>query len=135
MTRGSMIIRFIDIALTVLFGFIAVSDIEHKTQIKLPREVTAATVPTHINTISILVLDGPRYTLLDGSQVLISDSDLFRVEQALLAVRQKYLDRNQDVLVLIQPDPNSPIQLTVNVLDVCERNHIVKNINYVEPDV
>ncbi|MDZ7344516.1 MAG: biopolymer transporter ExbD [candidate division KSB1 bacterium] len=135
MTRGSMIIRFIDIALTVLFGFIAVSEIEHKTQIKLPHNVAAATVPTHVNTISILVLDGPRYTLLDGPQMVISDSDLYRVEQALLAVRQKYLERHQDVLVLIQPDPNSPIQLTVNVLDICERNHIVKNINYVEPGV
>jgi biopolymer transport protein ExbD len=135
MGKGSMIIRFIDIALTVLFGFIAVSDIEQKTQVKLPRDVTAVSEPTKINTISVLVLDGPRYTLLDGAREIASDTDLERVEQVLLDVRRQYLDQNQDVLVLIQPDPNSPIQLTVNVLDVCERNQLQKSINYVEPGV
>ncbi len=135
MGKGSMIIRYIDIALTVLFGFIAISDIEQKTQVRLPRSVSSVSTPTAINTVSLVVLPGPVYTLLEGTTEVISNPELERVEQELINVRQKYLDRQQDIIVLIQPDPNSPVQLTVNVLDICERNQIQRNINYVEPGV
>jgi biopolymer transport protein ExbD len=135
MGKGSMIIRLIDIALTVLFGFIAVSDVEQKTQVKLPRDVTGVPQETKLNTVSILVLDGPRYTVMVGAQEIMSDMDLARVEEVLIKINQQFLDRNEGVIFLIQPDPNSPIQLTVNILDVCERNHFTKNINYVEPGV
>jgi biopolymer transport protein ExbD len=135
MGKGSMIIRLIDIALTVLFGFIAVSDVEQKTQVKLPRDVTGVPQQTKLNTVSILVLDGPRYMIMDGVQEVASDTVLERIEEKLIQIHQIFVDRNEDVIFLIQPDPNSPIQLTVNVLDVCERNHFAKNINYVEPGV
>ncbi|MBC6951985.1 hypothetical protein DWB58_29055 [candidate division KSB1 bacterium] len=135
MGNPSMIIRYIDIALTVLFGFIAISDVEQKTQVKLPSNVSAVSTPTQINTVSLIVLPGPMYTLLEDATEITSNAELEAVEQVLLNVRQKYLDQNQDIIVLIQPDPNSPVQLTVNVLDVCERNQIQRNINYVEPGV
>jgi len=135
MGNAGMVIRYIDIALTMLFGFIAISDIERKTQVNLPRDVAAVTSPSRINTVSVLVLEGPRYTVMDGALEIASDTDLHKIEQVMQAVRRNYLDRREDVVFLIQPDPNAPIQLTVNVLDVCERNHFVKNINYVEPGV
>jgi len=135
MGNAGMVIRYIDIALTMLFGFIAISDVERKTQVNLPRDVAAVSVPSRINTVSILVLEGPRYTVMDGAVEIASDTDLHQIEQVMQAVRQNYLDRREDVIFLIQPDPNAPIQLTVNVLDVCERNHFVKNINYVESGV
>jgi hypothetical protein len=97
--------------------------------------VTGVPQQTKLNTVSILVLDGPRYTVMDGPREIMSDTDLERVEEVLIKINQQFLDRNEGVIFLIQPDPNSPIQLTVNVLDVCERNHFVKNINYVEPGV
>lgn len=130
-----MIIRYIDIALTMLFGFIAISDIERKTQVNLPREVAAVTAPSKLKTVSVLVLEGPRYTVMEGALEIASDADLRKIEQVMQALRQSYLRRQEDVIFLIQPDPNAPIQLTVNVLDICERNHFVKNINYVESGV
>jgi len=135
MGNSSMMIRYIDISLTVLFGFVAISDLEIKTQIKLPREVSVVSQPARLNTVSIIVLEGSRYTLLEGDKPIISESALELVEDSLLQVRQRYLAEQKDVLVLIQPDPNSPIQLTVNVLDVCERHKIAKNINYVESGI
>ena len=135
MSKGGMIIRYIDIALTVLFGFIAISDLEIKTQIKLPSNVSSIEKPAHLNTVSIIVQEGSRYTLMQADKPVVTEATLERVEEVLLEVRKPYLDQQQDVLVLIQPDPNSPIQLTVNILDVCERNHIAKNINYVEPGI
>ena len=135
MGNAGMVIRYIDIALTMLFGFIAISDVERKTQVNLPRDVAAASSPSKINTVTVLVLEGPRYTVMDGAVEIASDTDLHQIEQVMQAVRQNYLDRREDVIFLIQPDPNAPIQLTVNVLDVCERNHFVKNINYVESGV
>lgn len=133
MSKTGMVIRYIDIALTVLFGFVAISDIEIKTRIRMPHEGTAASEPATINTVSVIVLEGSRYTLLEGDTVVISDASLEQVEAELLVLQGRYREKNQDVLVLIQPDPNSPMQLTVNVLDLCERHHFSKSINYVEP--
>ncbi len=135
MGKAGMIIRYIDIALTMLFGFIAISDIERKTQVNLPREVAAVTAPSKLKTVSVLVLEGPRYTVMEGALEVASDGDLRKIEQVMQALRQSHLRRNEEVIFLIQPDPNAPIQLTVNVLDICERNHFVKNINYVESGV
>lgn len=135
MGKAGMIIRYIDIALTMLFGFIAISDIESKTQLNLPHKVAAMSSPSKLNTISVLVLEGPRYTLMENGVELASDGDLYKIEQVMQAMRKDYLERRKEVIFLIQPDPNAPIQLTVNVLDVCERNHFVKNINYVESGV
>lgn len=135
MGKAGMIIRYIDIALTMLFGFIAISDIERKTQVNLPREVAAVTAPSKLKTVSVLVLEGPRYTVMEGALEVASSGDLRKIEQVMQALRQSHLRRNEEVIFLIQPDPNAPIQLTVNVLDICERNHFVKNINYVESGV
>lgn len=135
MGKAGMIIRYIDIALTMLFGFIAISDIERKTQVNLPREVATVTAPSKLKTVSVLVLEGPRYTVMEGALEVASDGDLRKIEQVMQALRQSHLRRNEEVIFLIQPDPNAPIQLTVNVLDICERNHFVKNINYVESGV
>jgi biopolymer transport protein ExbD len=135
MGNASMMIRYIDIALTILFGFIAISDVEIKTQIKLPSSVATINKPAQMNTVSIIVLEGSRYTLMEADKPIIVETTLEKVENTLIEVRKRYLEKQQDVLVLIQPDPNSPIQLTVNILDICERNHIAKNINYVEPGV
>lgn len=135
MGNAGMVIRYIDIALTMLFGFIAISDVERKTQVNLPRDVAAVNSPSRINTVSVLVLEGPRYTVMDGAVEIASDADLRKIEQVMQTLRKNYQDRHEDVIFLIQPDPNAPIQLTVNVLDVCERNQFVKNINYVESGV
>lgn len=135
MGNAGMVIRYIDIALTMLFGFIAISDIERKTQMNLPRDVAAVTAPSKLKTVSVLVLEGPRYTVMDGAVEVASDTDLHKIEQVMLVLRKNYLDQQEDVIFLIQPDPNAPIQLTVNVLDICERNHFAKNINYVESGV
>jgi len=135
MGKGGMIIRLIDIGLTVLFGFICVADIEQKTQVKIPSQAYGVPNPTKVNTITIVIYDGPRYVLTEENQILMSHDDLEEVEKVLIDIRRQFVEKNQDVIFLVQPDPNSPIQLTVNILDVCERNQFQKSINYVQPGV
>ncbi len=132
---GGVIIRLIDIALTVLFGFICIADIEQKTQIKLPAKTTAVSTPQQLKTISVIIFEGPMFHLMDGATLVFSNNDINIVEQEMITMQQNYQARKEDVVFLIQPDPNSPIQLMVNVLDICERNQLSKSINYVEPGV
>ncbi|NUO82011.1 biopolymer transporter ExbD [candidate division KSB1 bacterium] len=135
MGKGGVIIRLIDIALTVLFGFICIADIEQKTQIKLPAKTTAVSTPQQLKTISVIIFEGPMFHLMDGATLVFSNDDINVVEQEMITMQQNYQARKEDVVFLIQPDPNSPIQLMVNVLDICERNQLSKSINYVEPGV
>lgn len=135
MGKGSVIIRLIDIALTVLFGFICIADIEQKTQIKLPAKTTAVSTQQQLKTISVVIFEGPMFHLMDGATLVFSHGDINVVEQQMVNMSLDYASRNEEVVFLIQPDPNSPIQLMVNVLDICERNQLSKSINYVEPGV
>lgn len=132
---GGVIIRLIDIALTVLFGFICIADIEQKTQVKLPAKTTAVSTLQPLKTISVIIFEGPMFHLMDGGTLVYSNADLNTVEQQMINMQQTFAARKEDVVFLIQPDPNSPIQLMVNVLDICERNQLSKSINYVEPGV
>lgn len=135
MGKGGIIIRLIDIALTVLFGFICIADIEQKTQIKLPVKTTAVSTQQQLKTISVVIFEGPMFHLMDGATLVFSHGDINVVEQQMVNMSLDYAFRNEEVVFLIQPDPNSPIQLMVNVLDICERHKLSKSINYVEPGV
>lgn len=135
MGKGGIIIRLIDIALTVLFGFICIADIEQKTQIKLPVKTMAVSTPQQLKTVSVVIFEGPMFHLMEGAALVFSNGDINVVEQEMINLQRNAAARNEEVVFLIQPDPNSPIQLMVNVLDICERNHLSKSINYVEPSV
>ena len=45
---GSMLMRLIDVVLIILFGFIGISDIQNKTQLKLPGQSTSEPIQEEI---------------------------------------------------------------------------------------
>jgi len=133
MGKNTLIIRFIDVALTVLFGFVGVSEIKLKTQIKLPNELAPGPPPdSRPLTVSVRIVEGPRFWLLEGNQIFFLTDQMATVEDTLKARYQRAVAQNQRFIALIEPDPDSPIQLTVDLLDICKRNSIPQNINYLE---
>ena len=133
MRKNTFIIRFIDIALTVLFGFVGVSEIKLKTQIKLPNELGQVTTPpeTQPQTVSVRILSGPTYWMMAGTELLFLTDSQESLENRLINQYDSATNRTQDFLALIEPDPDSPIQLTIDLIDICKRNGIPQNINYI----
>jgi len=133
MGKGGIIIRLIDVAMIILFGFIAISDIKVRAQIKLPsneEEKHPEEKQDEPTVIFVKIVPGQGFVLEADDDPSATLFDASSLEQEVVARMERYREAGRDAVVLIEPDQDSMIQQTVEVLDICERNKIPKNINY-----
>jgi len=129
LTRNGLIIRLIDIALIILFGFIAISDIKVNAQIKLPSPVQSES--TESQNLFVLVKINPDATYeLAQNQMIEKIESIVSLEKKLAALRENYTNNDVALHVLIEPQRGSIIQRTIDVLDICTKLDITKNIAY-----
>lgn len=133
MTKGGIIIRLIDVAMIILFGFIAISDIKVRAQIKLPADDQEQTLPEEeMDPALIFVKIDLEYGFVieRKDETLLTTTDINGLEKGLVQLLNRYKTIGQEMVVLIEPHEDSMIQHTVDVLDICEKHSIPKNINY-----
>jgi biopolymer transport protein ExbD len=132
-SRG-FLIRFIDIGLIVLFGFLMISDIEMSSRVDL---AGAGQLPTEepepVDDRAFLVVE----IGADG-QYRVTDSyapdveTIVETSEALSGTLRRGRDAHRaeglQTVVLIQPDPDSFVQFTVDVMDVCDRLGLAKSL-------
>ena len=134
-TRG-FLIRFIDIGLIVLFGFLMISDIDMLSRVELASEAFAIEVevpPDPEVRASIVVLIGAdgRFHVDDSRQpealpaVVASKADL---AAQLTLVSAMHVRLGLETVVLIQPHEASVVQSTVDVMDVCDSLSLPKSL-------
>lgn len=132
MNKGGLLIRLIDVAMIILFGFIAISDIKVRAQIKLPSDKVEQEQQENQKEPALLFVkidmnSGVRLTdYAEVDEVMMVD----QLENRLLELRSGFKSSGQDLVVLVEPHEDSIIQHTIDVLDICERHNIAKNINY-----
>lgn len=131
--RSGFLIRFIDIGLIVLFGFLAISDIESFSRIDMPGSSQDQTTedPQEMTMLTVEIAPNGRFTVIEreSERVPCRGVDLNTFESCLTEVVQRHRQNNRQAVVLIQPDDASIVQHTVDVLDICDRHGIPKNIN------
>ena len=132
MNKGGLLIRLIDVAMIILFGFIAISDIKVRAQIKLPSEQKNEEErrdDTEPALIFVRIGLDNRVELSDAGDIretlLIS-----QLESRLVELVGVFNTRGVEMVALIEPHEDSIMQHTIDVLDICERHNIAKNINY-----
>jgi len=134
MASRGFLIRFIDIGLIVLFGFLMISDIDSSSRVELgdtrseqeesPEEVREqAFVLVEIAADGMYLVSDPR---VEGDEVTAEDSAA--LAQELLRRRGAHRDLDVETVVLIQPDPSSLVQSTVDAMDVCDRLSLTKSL-------
>lgn len=122
-----LMVRLIDVALNILLGFIAISRL--KTEyVELP---SAGTIQVQ--------------SYAPHEAFLHIHSDLFRfedigkrwncrtieeLENLLVNQKDRYSRQGIKLIVTIEPHKSSIMQTLVDVIDVCQRNQIEKNLNY-----
>ena len=127
----SLIIRLIDVVLILLFGFLAISDIQMKRQIRLPgpAEDSRQTVPADNVWIFVKIDSAGHFSVLQEAQLLQQTASLDTLRTALLtASGDVYAAGNQPV-VIIDPHPEATVQATISVFDICEAERLPKSIN------
>lgn len=127
-----MIIRLIDIVLIILFGFITISDIDIKGAISLPAKKAEKSKPVERKEkifIEIEIDVNENFRIGQRGQEKIRKKGIVSLEDHVIKLRTRFQKlENKDIAVIIKPNAESPIQSTVDVLDLCSRNRIPKNI-------
>ena len=133
MNDAGFLIRFIDIGLIILFGFIWVSDITTFTHIdvsgdeqesKTQKDERLAILEVQVNRGGLFVVANQESGATECENVRRDG-----LQRCLSRADQELSQRNKRAVVLIKPSEASAVQHTVDVLDVCQRLGIPKNIN------
>ncbi len=126
-----MIIRLVDVVLILLFGFLAISDIQVKRQLRLPGPSESETVQQASETVFLFVKIDPadRYRLVLDDQELLAVADVEVLRGGLLDASRQIREAGNQPVIIIDPDPQATVQRTISVFDICEEENLVKSIN------
>ena len=135
MASRGFLIRFIDIGLIVLFGFLMISDIDLASRVELAdsREAEEETIqdePTERGFILVEVGADGAYRVSDpraaDEGVRADDPDALAAE--LQRRDALNVEAELETVVLLQPHPASLVQETVDAMDVCDRLSLPKSL-------
>lgn len=132
--RGGFLIRFIDIGLIILFGFLIITDIEVLAQIDMPGDDEPADTESleDMAYLSVSISADGVYAVEHIEQERMLCTALtgpIELEACLIDLRDEFRAAGQQPVVLVEPEEASLVQFMVDVLDICDRNGIPKNIN------
>lgn len=125
--NSRLIMRLIDVALIILMGFISISRL--KTEyVDLPSggNGEAAQFKTHESRLRIY----RNYFVFVDSGASRRFKSLPELEQSLVRYQQNYSRQKTRLVLIIEPQKSSLMQGLIDVLDICQRNHIDKNLSY-----
>ena len=132
MRKNTFLIRFIDIGMILLFGFIVISDITIRSQIELPGSEPGEPQQDrqpHFVSIQILGEDGFRLYEPANEILLASYDAIDLLESGLRSYRSQIRAEGKTLLALIELDDSTRMQTFIDVMDLCDRLGIPKNVN------
>jgi len=126
MRSSSLLIRFIDIGLIILFGFLSISDLENTSRLNVgDADRAMATVePDEVETIIVNVAPGSYFSILRKAEAFDSGPILGaqNLEAALRTIVDSLrIDGKEEIVVVINPHAQSIVQQTIDVMDICTR--------------
>jgi len=125
--NSRLMIRLIDVALIILLGFIAISRL--KTEyVDLPsagKSEPQSLMPHE----ALLHINGSSFSFEDNGMKW-SCTTLKELEELLVSQNSSYSNRKIKLVVTIESHKSSIMQNLVDVLDICQRNQIEKNLDY-----
>jgi biopolymer transport protein ExbD len=133
MQNAGFLVRFIDIGLIILFGFIWVSDISTFTHINMSgdEQEQQSEQAEKIEILKVQIRRGGVFSVVNQETGNTECRDVRRkaLQSCLDRADQESRQRDRRAVVLIEPSEASAVQHTVDVLDICQRLGIPKNIN------
>lgn len=130
MVKGGLIIRLIDVVLIILLGFLTISDFSLKTQIKLDLSGDESKREREKVIITVRILPNKNFYIKESDQ----DERLLQRAKTLetyLSNRSKDCKQKKaPLMVVIEPHLDTEMQVTVDVLNICEKLQINKTISY-----
>lgn len=135
MQRRGLIIRFIDIGLLILFGFLMISDLKGTSQISFNEgdaQDFFATLQDDSILLGVNIENDGRLSINDISESRTLHQNILSIEELEFLIgtmKNQYAEEGKELSILIEPAPDAQIQYVVHVLDVCDRLGLSKNLN------
>ncbi len=128
---GSLMVRLVDMVLIILFGFLAISDIQIKRQIRLPEpgKMEAEPETSQIGYLFVHINPEGNFILKINGRQPRQVETLADLRPALRTAADELRQQGQNPLVVIDPDPDAIMQITVDVFDICEMEQLTRSIN------
>jgi biopolymer transport protein ExbD len=134
MGNSSFIIRFIDIGLIILFGFLIISDITVRSELDLSGSDSNENTSDKPKEIQLLVL-----TINLNGLITVSDykeaielgvyDDREVLAEQLSVLKEEAADSDGSLVALIEMQDGVTMQDLISILDLCDELGIPKNIN------
>ncbi len=124
------IIRLIDVVLIVLFGFLSITDVKNKSQIKLPSNSGGTQKEVEQQIVFLNIKDDQRFELIDQQNTSKEIDGIVELEKYIIQLDSDYRENYREMILVIEPGIETMIQTTVNVMDICEKHQILKNLSY-----
>lgn len=122
MSKGSTIMRLIDIVLILLFGFLIVSEINRKSPVKLPQSNVKVKREMDEEELLIIGIKQDTTLYLEGENRPLSS---FQELYTLILTRNASFKRiNRQFRVRIRSNWNLPIKYTMRIANFCRNNSI-----------
>ena len=122
MRRSGFVVRFVDVVLILLFGFISISSIR-ETEVDLPNSTEAPPPPPQIEEIVFVGIRGDGTYLVDGERAELRGGDA--LHQFLLA-QLSGLD-GTPVTVQIRASYDTPMGFLIEAARVCDALGVAKS--------
>lgn len=129
--RGGMIIRLIDVVLILLFGFLAISDIQMRRQIRMPGPSDEQKLSEEKKDAYIFIkIDNQSRFVIEMDQTeLFATSDLSELRERLVKTAEDTYGQGLNPIVIIDPALDASVQSVISVFDICEEERLPKSIN------
>ncbi len=125
--NSRLMIRLIDVALIILLGFIAISRL--KTEyVDLP-SAGESNPPLQMPHEAFLYVNENTFSFKDNGRKW-NCKTVDELENLLIRQNNGYINRRMKLIVTIEPHKSSIMQNLVDVLDICQKNKIEKNLDY-----
>lgn len=132
MKNNSFLIRFIDIGLILLFGFIIISDITVRSQIELPGsdpgEPSGDRQPL-VMTVEVESATKFRVSEVEEELLIGVFDSIEELENGLRQYRNQIRSRGLTPMALLKLSDEVQMQTFINVLDLCDKLGIPKNVD------
>ncbi len=134
MRNSSFLIRFIDIGLIILFGFVIISDITVRSHIDLPSSDPDDQEVTEDRELSLIVINIDPDNTFRVSDYHTSTfwgeyHNLQILESVLQDLKDHLVEEGESPAALLEPHEDITMQSLIDVMDICDRLGIPKNIN------
>jgi len=116
--QSGLIIRLIDVVMILLFGFIAISEVNKKSMIKLAKSVAVpSTYPDRETVVFIGILPDGRFLVKDETSIITNIATLRRYIQS----EKNRLNRQKiRMRVRIRSNYNTPVKYSFSVVRICQ---------------